>query len=70
MNTYLSSPEFDWTLMRSFIAVIDEGSLQAAARRLNSSQPTIGRHIASLELQLEYRKYKPPFCPSGEASYP
>lgn len=52
MNTNLSFPEFDWTLMRSFIAVIDEGSLQAAARRLNSSQPTIGRHIASLELQL------------------
>ena len=43
---------FDWTLMRSFIAVIDEGSLQAAARKLGSSQPTVGRHIAMLEQQL------------------
>ncbi len=38
--------------MRSFIAVIDEGSLQAAARRLHTSQQTIGRHLALLESQL------------------
>ncbi len=43
--------------MRSFIAVIDEGSLQAAARRLHSSQPTVGRHIALLEQQLGARLF-------------
>ena len=52
MNTTNIPPQFDWTLMRSFIAVIDEGSLLAAARKLQSSQPTIGRHIATLEQQL------------------
>ena len=43
---------FDWTLVRSFLAALDEGSLLGAARALNSSQPTIGRHIAELESQL------------------
>lgn len=38
--------------MRSFVAVMDEGSLQAAARKLRSSQPTISRHVAMLEQQL------------------
>lgn len=43
---------FDWTLVRSFLAALDHGSLLGAARALNSSQPTIGRHIAELESQL------------------
>ncbi len=38
--------------MRSFIAVMDAGSLQAAARKLRSTQPTVSRHIAMLERQL------------------
>jgi len=42
----------DWTLLRSFIAVGDEGSLSAAARRLHLSQPTLGRHVAELEAAL------------------
>lgn len=44
--------DFDWTLIRSFLAVIEEGSLLAAAKRLRSSQPTLGRHMALLEQQL------------------
>ena len=52
MTTPGIPPLFDWTLMRSFLAVMDAGSLQAAARQLRSSQPTVGRHIASLERQL------------------
>ena len=44
--------KFDWTLARSFLAVLDSGSLLGAARALQSSQPTIGRHIAELESQL------------------
>ena len=43
---------FDWTLIRSFLAVIETGSLLAAARRLQMTQPTIGRHIENLEAQL------------------
>ena len=44
--------KFDWTLARSFLATLDSGSLLGAARALQSSQPTIGRHIAELESQL------------------
>ena len=43
--------DFDWSLIRSFLAALDHGSLLGAARALNSSQPTIGRHIAELESQ-------------------
>ena len=43
---------FDWTLVRSFLAALEHGSLLGAARALNSSQPTIGRHIVELESQL------------------
>lgn len=42
----------DWTLLRSFLAVAEEGSLSAAARLLGHSQPTLGRHIHQLEAQL------------------
>ena len=43
---------FDWALMRSFLAVLDAGTLLGAARRLQQSQPTLGRHIQVLETQL------------------
>ncbi|MEP6790354.1 MAG: LysR family transcriptional regulator [Ramlibacter sp.] len=43
---------FDWSLVRSFLAALDKGSLLGAARALGSSQPTIGRHVAELESQL------------------
>jgi DNA-binding transcriptional LysR family regulator len=43
---------FDWSLVRSFLAVLEQGSLLGAARQLQSSQPTIGRHVAELEKQL------------------
>lgn len=43
---------FDWTLVRSFVAVLDAGSLTAAARRGGATQPTLSRHIAELEAQL------------------
>ena len=38
-----------WDLYRSFLAVIREGSLSAAARSLGLTQPTLTRHIAALE---------------------
>lgn len=44
--------ELDRNLIRSFVAVAEEGSLSAAARRLSASQPTLGRHVAELEAAL------------------
>src|SRR5437016_2859442 len=38
-----------WDLYRSFLSVLREGSLSAAARALALTQPTLGRHIAELE---------------------
>lgn len=43
---------FDWSLIRSFLAALDQGSLLGAARVLKTSQPTLGRHITELESQL------------------
>jgi DNA-binding transcriptional LysR family regulator len=51
MNTTVQNG-FDWSLVRSFLAALDQGSLLGAARLLNMSQPTLGRHIAELERQL------------------
>ncbi|MCZ8375856.1 MAG: LysR family transcriptional regulator [Beijerinckiaceae bacterium] len=42
----------DWTLLRSFLAVIRRGSLSAAARTTGLTQPTIGRHVDELEAGL------------------
>ena len=38
-----------WETYRSFLAVMTEGSLSAAARKLALTQPTLGRHIDQLE---------------------
>lgn len=48
----VSESDFDWTLVRSFLAVMEAGSLLGASKRLRATQPTIGRHIAQLESQL------------------
>jgi DNA-binding transcriptional LysR family regulator len=42
----------DWDLYRTFLAVLDEGSLSGAARRLRLTQPTAGRHVEQLEADL------------------
>ncbi len=42
----------EWELYRSFLAVLTEGSLSAAARALGIAQPTVGRHVAALERAL------------------
>lgn len=44
--------EPDWALWRSFAAVVKHGSLSAAARALGISQPTVGRHVETLEADL------------------
>lgn len=43
---------FDWALVQAFLAVAETGSLSAAARVLGTSQPTLGRQIKSIEMQL------------------
>lgn len=43
---------FNWALIRSFLAVLDAGSLVGAARRMGAQQPTLSRHVAELEAQL------------------
>jgi DNA-binding transcriptional LysR family regulator len=48
----MASVEPGWDLYRSFLAVLRLGSLSAAARSLGLTQPTIGRHIASLQRAL------------------
>ncbi|MEM6385802.1 MAG: LysR family transcriptional regulator [Pseudomonadota bacterium] len=40
---------FDWNQARALLATVDEGSLSAAARVLNLTQPTLGRQVAALE---------------------
>ncbi len=42
----------DWSLVQSFLAVADTGSLSEGARQLGLSQPTVGRHVKALEDQL------------------
>ena len=48
----MNTKDFDWDLVRSFLAVMAHGSLLGAARAMRSSQPTLGRRIALLESQL------------------
>lgn len=42
----------DWERQRAFLAVMREGSLSAAARRIGIAQPTVRRRIEELEAQL------------------
>lgn len=44
--------EPDWNLYRTFMAVMECGSLSAAARVLGLTQPTVGRHVDELQDQL------------------
>jgi DNA-binding transcriptional LysR family regulator len=43
------TPEPNWDFYRSFLTVLQHGSLSAAARELGLTQPTIGRHVDALE---------------------
>lgn len=41
--------EPSWELYRTFLGVLEHGSLSGAARELGLTQPTVGRHIDALE---------------------
>ncbi len=51
MDAALSN--LDWSLIQSFLAVAETGSLSRAARQLGVSQPTVGRQIRQIETDLE-----------------
>lgn len=44
--------DLNWALLRSFLAVVETGSLSAAAARIGTTQPTLSRHMRELELLL------------------
>lgn len=48
----MNSSAAPWDHIRSFLAVLEEGSLSRAARRLSLTQPTLSRHIDQLEVSL------------------
>ena len=45
----MENSRFDWNLIRSFLAVLDAGTLSGAAAATGTSQPTLGRHVDELE---------------------
>lgn len=49
----MTTNEPSWDLYRSFLAVMREGSLSAAARTLAMTQPSLGRHVRELETALD-----------------
>ncbi len=52
MSTSVPRDLSDWNLLRSFVAVVDTGTLTGAAERLGSTQPSVGRHVRALEKAL------------------
>ena len=48
----MADTEPNWEWYRSFVAVLDTGSLSAAGRAMGLTQPTVGRHVDSLETAL------------------
>ncbi len=48
----------DWTLLRAFLAVVETGSLSAAAARTGATQPTLSRHIKTLETELSVSLFR------------
>jgi DNA-binding transcriptional LysR family regulator len=48
----MSLQNIDWALWRSFLAILDHGSLSGAARALDVAHPTVRRHLDELEARL------------------
>jgi DNA-binding transcriptional LysR family regulator len=53
----MNDPDPGWELYRTFLAVLQEGSLSGAARSLGLTQPTIGRHIDALERAVGFQLF-------------
>jgi DNA-binding transcriptional LysR family regulator len=50
-----SEPNWEW--YRTFLSVLETGSLSAAGRAMGLTQPTVGRHIDSLETALALKLF-------------
>jgi DNA-binding transcriptional LysR family regulator len=50
--------DINWDDFRYFLAAAESGSLSAAAKRLHSNQPTVGRHIDALEAALGLKLFQ------------
>jgi DNA-binding transcriptional LysR family regulator len=48
----LDASQFNWALLRSFLAIYRAGSTAEAARQLEMQQPTVSRQLSELESQL------------------
>jgi DNA-binding transcriptional LysR family regulator len=53
----MNDTEPSWDFYRTFLSVLQEGSLSAAARELGLTQPTIGRHIDALETRIGFQLF-------------
>lgn len=65
----------DWSMVETFLAVAETGTLSAAARKLGLTQPTVGRHVRDLEETLGLTLFtRQPrgmaLAPEGEALLP
>jgi DNA-binding transcriptional LysR family regulator len=56
MNTVMEN-EPSWEWYRTFLKVLETGSLSAAGRAMGLTQPTVGRHIDNLETALELKLF-------------
>ena len=53
----MNAPEPAWDLYRTFLAVLQEGSLSGAARALGLTQPTVARHVDALEQAVGFQLF-------------
>ncbi len=53
----MADAEPNWEWYRSFVQVLETGSLSAAGRAMGLTQPTVGRHIDSLEAALALKLF-------------
>ncbi len=53
----MADTEPNWEWYRSFVSVLETGSLSAAGRAMGLTQPTVGRHIDSLEAALKLKLF-------------
>ena len=53
----MDDSEPNWAWYRTFLKVLETGSLSAAGRAMGLTQPTVGRHIDSLEAALGLRLF-------------
>jgi DNA-binding transcriptional LysR family regulator len=70
MHFCMDKLEPEWNLYRAFLAVLQAGSLSAAARELGLTQPTVGRHIEALEQAVGFTLFarsKNGFLPTDQA---